>query len=99
MLQNRAAPDEADTRNQTFEQPGLRWRRAAEDRNAHQHVATTGDGNQRECTYDCAAGVVLAITANRKGERLGDGETCALGGTMDLQIVAEGKSVSLRDTL
>src|SRR3546814_9303002 len=56
-------------------QPGLRWRRAAEDRNAHQHEAATGDGNQRECTDACAAGVVLAIPANRKGERVGDGET------------------------
>src|SRR3546814_6385695 len=44
--------------------------RAAEDRNAHQHEAATGDGNQRECTDACAAGVVLAIPANRKGDQL-----------------------------
>src|SRR3546814_13042634 len=61
-------------------QPGLRWRRAAEDRNAHQHEAATGDGNQRACTDACAAGVVLAIPANRKGERVGDGETDDMGG-------------------
>src|SRR3546814_386129 len=97
LLQNRAAPDEADTRNQTFEQPGLRWRRAAEDRNAHQHEAATGDGNQRECTDACAAGVVLAIPANRKGERVGDGETDDMGGYLPPRALKHAGLPVLRD--
>ncbi|PAV67509.1 hypothetical protein WR25_05840 [Diploscapter pachys] len=75
LLQDRAAPNETDACNQTFEQPGLRRGRAAEDRDAYQHEAATGDGNQRECADACATGVLLAIPANRKGKR-----TCDDGG-------------------
>lgn len=51
-------------------------------RPTHQHEAATGDGHQRECADACAASVLLAIPANRKGERIGDGETDDTGGCL-----------------
>src|SRR3546814_8371967 len=57
----------------------------------------TGDGNQRECTDACAAGVVLAIPANRKGERVGDGETDDMGGYLPPRALKHAGLPVLRD--